>query len=92
MRGTDIVIDIGDSLNSAIDIGQVEGAFVQGYGLTVIEECKVAPDGRWLTRGPGTYKIPRYCNTCQAIDNNNHIKQCRRLPATLQCASAQGQL
>ncbi|PIO69069.1 hypothetical protein TELCIR_09121 [Teladorsagia circumcincta] len=51
-------MDVGDSLNPAIDIGQIEGAFVQGYGLFTMEEIKVRPDGVRLTRGPGNYKIP----------------------------------
>ncbi|CAI4229586.1 unnamed protein product [Auanema sp. JU1783] len=55
---TDIVMDVGDSLNPAIDIGQIEGAFVQGYGLFTMEELRVRPDGTRLTRGPGNYKIP----------------------------------
>ncbi|CAI5447919.1 unnamed protein product [Caenorhabditis angaria] len=55
---TDIVMDIGESLNPAIDIGQIEGAFIQGYGLFTMEEIKIRPDGIRLTRGPGTYKIP----------------------------------
>ncbi|KAL3069241.1 hypothetical protein niasHT_034471 [Heterodera trifolii] len=54
----DIVMDVGESLNPAIDIGQIEGAFVQGYGLFTMEELKMRPDGVRLTRGPGTYKIP----------------------------------
>ncbi|KAI6200324.1 Ferredoxin [Aphelenchoides besseyi] len=55
---TDIVMDVGDSLNPAIDIGQIEGAFTQGYGLFTMEEIKLKPDGMRLTRGPGNYKIP----------------------------------
>uniref|UniRef100_A0A1I7XZV4 xanthine dehydrogenase n=1 Tax=Steinernema glaseri TaxID=37863 RepID=A0A1I7XZV4_9BILA len=55
---TDIVMDIGDSLNPAIDIGQIEGAFIQGYGLFTMEEIKIRPNGIRLTRGPGNYKIP----------------------------------
>ncbi|KAI1715623.1 molybdopterin-binding domain of aldehyde dehydrogenase domain-containing protein [Ditylenchus destructor] len=55
---TDIVMDIGDSLNPAVDIGQIEGAFIQGYGLFTMEEVKLRPDGTRLTRGPGNYKIP----------------------------------
>merc|ERR1719336_3142879 len=54
---TDIVMDVGKSLNPAIDIGQIEGGFVQGYGLLMLEQYKVRPDGTLLTRGPGTYKI-----------------------------------
>ncbi|RCN51177.1 aldehyde oxidase and xanthine dehydrogenase, molybdopterin binding domain protein, partial [Ancylostoma caninum] len=55
---TDIVMDVGDSLNPAVDIGQIEGAFIQGYGLFTMEEIKIRPDGVRLTRGPGNYKIP----------------------------------
>jgi hypothetical protein len=51
-------MDVGDSLNPAVDIGQIEGAFVQGYGLFTMEELRVRGDGTRLTRGPGTYKIP----------------------------------
>lgn len=57
---TDIVMDVGSSLNPAIDIGQVEGAFVQGLGLFTIEELHYSPEGSLITRGPGTYKIPAF--------------------------------
>uniref|UniRef100_A0A3B4A6L2 Uncharacterized protein n=1 Tax=Periophthalmus magnuspinnatus TaxID=409849 RepID=A0A3B4A6L2_9GOBI len=53
-----IVMDVGNSLNPAIDIGQVEGAFMQGVGLFTLEQLLYSPDGVLLTRGPGTYKIP----------------------------------
>ncbi|XP_051880287.1 xanthine dehydrogenase/oxidase-like [Pristis pectinata] len=55
---TDIVMDVGLSLNPALDIGQVEGAFAQGLGLFTLEELRYSPDGVLYTRGPGTYKIP----------------------------------
>ncbi|XP_048480655.1 xanthine dehydrogenase [Plutella xylostella] len=55
---SDIVMDLGDSLNPAIDIGQIEGAFMQGYGLFTIEELVFSPSGALLSRGPGAYKIP----------------------------------
>uniref|UniRef100_A0A0N4ZXA3 xanthine dehydrogenase n=1 Tax=Parastrongyloides trichosuri TaxID=131310 RepID=A0A0N4ZXA3_PARTI len=58
MIRSDIVMDVGDSLNPAIDIGQIEGAFIQGYGLFTMEEIKIRSDGVRHTRGPGTYKIP----------------------------------
>ncbi|XP_031572743.1 xanthine dehydrogenase/oxidase-like isoform X2 [Actinia tenebrosa] len=54
----DIVVDIGKSLNPAIDIGQIEGGFIQGAGMYTIEELRFSPDGRLLTTGPKTYKIP----------------------------------
>ncbi|KAM6893010.1 xanthine dehydrogenase/oxidase isoform 1-T1 [Lycodopsis pacificus] len=55
-----IVMDVGHSLNPAIDIGQVEGAFVQGLGLFTMEELHYSPQGVLLTRGPGSYKIPAF--------------------------------
>ena len=55
---TDILHDVGRSLNPALDIGQVEGAFVQGAGWLTIEELRWAEDGRLLTAAPATYKIP----------------------------------
>jgi len=55
---TDILHDVGNSLNPALDIGQVEGAFVQGAGWLTIEELRWAEDGRLLTAAPATYKIP----------------------------------
>ena len=51
-------MDVGDSLNPALDIGQVEGAFMQGLGLFTIEELCYSPTGSLLTKGPGAYKIP----------------------------------
>ncbi|CAD6190780.1 unnamed protein product [Caenorhabditis auriculariae] len=58
LLSTDIVMDIGESLNPAVDIGQIEGAFIQGYGLFTMEEIRIRADGVRLTRGPGNYKIP----------------------------------
>ncbi|XP_020797493.1 aldehyde oxidase 5 [Boleophthalmus pectinirostris] len=59
---TDLVMDVGKSINPALDIGQVEGAFVQGLGLYTIEELHFSPDGTLLTRGPSQYKIPALCD------------------------------
>ncbi|KAJ2519893.1 hypothetical protein H4217_002396 [Coemansia sp. RSA 1939] len=58
-RHVDIVMDVGRSLNKAIDIGQIEGAFAQGQGWATTEEFLYSPaSGRLLTQGPGNYKIP----------------------------------
>lgn len=59
---TDIVMDVGQSLNPSIDIGQIEGAFIQGYGLFMLEQLKISPDGFVYTTGPGSYKIPGFNN------------------------------
>ncbi|XP_042301120.1 aldehyde oxidase isoform X3 [Sceloporus undulatus] len=59
---TDIVMDIGCSINPAVDIGQIEGAFVQGLGLYTKEELKYSPEGVLYTRGPDQYKIPAVCD------------------------------
>ncbi|XP_048090843.1 aldehyde oxidase 5 isoform X1 [Alosa alosa] len=55
---TDIVMDVGQSLNPALDIGQTEGGFVQGVGLYTIEELQFSPEGVLMTRGPSQYKVP----------------------------------
>lgn len=57
---TDIVMDVGCSLNPVIDIGQIEGGFMQGYGLMLLEQQKMSPDGFLFTRGPSNYKIPGF--------------------------------
>ncbi|XP_077979490.1 xanthine dehydrogenase/oxidase-like [Glandiceps talaboti] len=59
LKRTDIVMDIGESLNPALDIGQIEGAFIQGYGYHVTEELRYSQQGELLTRGPGMYRIPQ---------------------------------
>ena len=55
---TDILQDCGASLNPAIDMGQIEGGFVQGMGWLTMEELCWDADGELLTHGPSTYKIP----------------------------------
>ncbi len=54
----DLVQDCGRSLNPAIDLGQIEGAFVQGQGWLTCEELWWDASGRLRTAGPSTYKIP----------------------------------
>src|SRR6266436_378133 len=54
----DILHDAGHSLNPAIDIGQIEGGFVQGMGWLTSEELVFDDQGRLLTHAPSTYKIP----------------------------------
>ncbi|MDE2384035.1 MAG: xanthine dehydrogenase molybdopterin binding subunit [Alphaproteobacteria bacterium] len=54
----DILQDVGLSLNSAIDIGQIEGGFVQGMGWLTTEELVFDAEGRLRTHAPSTYKIP----------------------------------
>ena len=55
----DVLHDVGQSLNPALDIGQVEGAFVQGQGWLTSEELVWHPrSGLLLTHAPSTYKIP----------------------------------
>jgi xanthine dehydrogenase large subunit len=54
----DILHDVGRSLNPAIDIGQIEGGFVQGMGWLTSEELIFDDGGQLLTHAPSTYKIP----------------------------------
>jgi xanthine dehydrogenase large subunit len=58
VRRVDLLQDAGRSINPAIDIGQVEGAFVQGMGWLTSEELVWDSQGRLATHAPSTYKIP----------------------------------
>ena len=54
----DLLHDCGRSINPAIDLGQVEGGFVQGLGWLTSEELVFDAEGRLRTHAPSTYKIP----------------------------------
>jgi xanthine dehydrogenase large subunit len=65
----DVLHDAGRSLNPAVDIGQVEGAFIQGMGWLTSEELVWHPQtGLLATHAPSTYKIPT-ANDCPAVFN-----------------------
>ncbi|GAC99094.1 xanthine dehydrogenase/oxidase [Pseudozyma hubeiensis SY62] len=59
----DVHMDIGRSINPSIDVGQIEGAFTQGFGLFTMEETLYLNNGQLATRGPGNYKIPAFLDT-----------------------------
>lgn len=73
----DLLHDAGSSINPAIDVGQVEGAFIQGMGWLTLEELWWNENGRLMTHAPSTYKIPAV-NDCPAVfntrlfNNKNH--------------------
>jgi xanthine dehydrogenase large subunit len=58
IRRVDILHDVGRSLNPAIDMGQIEGGFVQGAGWLTTEELWWDESGALRTHAPSTYKIP----------------------------------
>src|SRR5699024_5327629 len=58
MTAVDIIHDVGRSLSPAVDMGQVEGGFIQGAGWLTTEELWWTDDGRIMTHAPSTYKIP----------------------------------
>uniref|UniRef100_A0A8D0GBI8 FAD-binding PCMH-type domain-containing protein n=1 Tax=Sphenodon punctatus TaxID=8508 RepID=A0A8D0GBI8_SPHPU len=64
---TDIVMDACFSINPAVDIGQIEGGFIQGLGLYTMEEIKFSPEGEQYTLGPDTYKIPAVCDVPEQL-------------------------
>lgn len=65
----DLLMDVGRSINPAIDYGQIEGAFVQGMGLFTTEELLWhRASGQLATRGPGTYKIPGFRDIPQVFN------------------------
>jgi xanthine dehydrogenase/oxidase len=65
----DIKMDVGRSINPAIDYGQIEGAFVQGQGLFTTEEMLWSRAGGGIvTKGPGNYKIPGFRDVPQVLN------------------------
>ena len=58
LLGVDILHDVGTSLNPAIDRGQIEGGFIQGWGWLAMEELWWNAGGELKTHAPSTYKIP----------------------------------
>ncbi len=76
MRRVDILHDVGSSLVPSIDIGQIEGAFIQGIGWLTDEEVLFWDDGRARTVGPSTYKVPSIGD----VPVEFHVKMLERAP------------
>ena len=72
--GADILHDVGSSLNPAIDMGQVEGAFIQGMGWVTTEELVWDEKGRLTTHAPATYKIPVASDTPARFNTQLHMR------------------
>ena len=58
LRRVDILHDVGESLTPQIDLGQIEGGFVQGMGMLTCEDLRYDESGALLSRGASTYKLP----------------------------------
>lgn len=58
LQRVDIIHDVGNSLNPAVDLGQIEGGFIQGVGWLTCEQLKWNDVGKLLSDSPATYKIP----------------------------------
>ncbi|KAI3450113.1 hypothetical protein Pfo_006778 [Paulownia fortunei] len=77
---TDIVYDCGQSMNPAVDLGQIEGAFVQGLGFFMLEEYLTNPDGLVVTDSTWNYKIPSIDTipkqfNVEVLNSGNHQKR-----------------
>ncbi|MFO7564175.1 MAG: xanthine dehydrogenase molybdopterin binding subunit [Enhygromyxa sp.] len=68
IRRVDILHDVGDSISPKVDLGQIEGGFIQGLGWLTSEELLWADDGRLLTRGASTYKLPTLGECPEQLD------------------------
>ena len=78
LRRVDILHDGGQSLNPAIDLGQIEGGFVQGMGWLTTEELWWDDAGHLRTHAPSTYKIP----ACGDIPAAFNVSPCATRAAT----------
>lgn len=87
---TDILHDVGRSLNPAIDIGQVEGGYVQGAGWLTTEELVWDDKGKHLTHAPSTYKIPA-CSDRPKVFNVNLWERGENVEDTIYKSKAVGE-
>ena len=87
---TDILHDVGRSLNPAIDLGQIEGGFVQGMGWLTTEELWWDEDGRLRTHAPSTYKIPT-CSDRPEVFNMEIWQEGRNREKTIYRSKAVGE-
>ena len=86
----DICQDVGKSLNPAIDIGQIEGAFIQGMGWLTTEELVWGADGRLQTTNPASYKIPAIGDT-PPVFNVELLPDSPNIEATIYHSKAVGE-
>jgi len=87
---TDILHEAGRSLNPAIDMGQIEGGFIQGMGWLTTEELVFDDTGRLRTHAPSTYKIPA-CSDRPDQLNIELWKKGRNVEATIHRSKAVGE-
>jgi len=86
----DILHDVGKSLNPAIDLGQIEGGFVQGAGWLTTEELVWNSAGKLLTHAPSTYKIPA-CSDRPPVMNVNLFQRGENTEETIYRSKAVGE-
>lgn len=86
----DVLHDVGRSLNPALDLGQVEGAFVQGMGWLTSEELVWDDHGRLRTHAPSTYKIP-LASDCPRIFNVRLADWSENVKPTIKRSKAVGE-
>jgi len=86
----DIIHDTGKSLNPAIDLGQIEGAFIQGMGWLTTEELFFDTKGTLKTHAPSTYKIPT-CSDRPEIFNMELYKAGKNVEDSIHKSKAVGE-
>jgi xanthine dehydrogenase large subunit len=67
---TDILEDVGDSVSPLVDLGQIEGGFIQGVGWLTLEELVWDSEGRLATAGASTYKLPSWTEIPDVFEVN----------------------
>ncbi len=86
---TDIINDVGNSLNPEIDLGQVRGGFIQGLGWITTEDIKHDNKGNLLNYSPDTYKIPVIADIPEVF--NVELLETEPNPGTIHGSKAVGE-
>ncbi len=85
----DILHDVGQSLNPALDIGQIEGGFIQGMGWLTTEELSWNEQGHVISNGPANYKIPTAFDVPEVMKVNLYDQ--KNTEATIHLSKAVGE-
>jgi xanthine dehydrogenase molybdopterin-binding subunit B len=85
----DILHDVGESLNPALDRGQIEGGYIQGFGWLTSEEVLWNEKGHLLSHGASTYEIPTIGDT--PTEFHVHLLENAAQPGTIHGSKAVGE-
>jgi len=90
LLSTNLIMDVGEAINPAIDVAQIEGAFIQGYGWISMEDTTFEKDGKLSSRGHDEYNLPTIAD-CPREFNVSLLRSNKRKPHILYSSKGIGE-